>query len=137
MPECKNCHSSHTNKSGKVRGKQRYKCKDCGLNFVEGDGGASEKVIALKALCVVFHSLGKCSYNMLGKIFERNRLRIYRWIREASLLTEESAIDDEIKEIEFDEMWYFIGSKKQNFGSSKPLIVAAGKLLHRFSTVVI
>jgi IS1 family transposase len=34
----------------------------------------------------------------------------------------------EIKEIEFDEMWHFIESKKTNFGSSKPLIVVAGKL---------
>jgi transposase len=113
MPECKNCHSSHTSKSGKVRGKQRYKCKDCGLNFVEGDGGANEKVIALKARCVVFHSLGKCSYNMLGKIFGRNRSLICRWIREAGLLTEEPAIDGEIKKIEFDEMWHFIESKNK------------------------
>jgi transposase-like protein len=49
MPECKNCHSSHTIKRVKVRGKQRYKCKDCGLNFVEGDGGTNEKILPLKA----------------------------------------------------------------------------------------
>jgi transposase len=137
MPECKNCHSSNTVKSGKVRGKQRYKCKDCGLNFVEGDGRTNEKIIALKALCVVFYSLGKGSYNMLGKIFGRNRSLIYRWIRDAGLNAEEPTIDGEIKEIEFDEMWHFIQSKKQNFGSSKPLTVAAGKLSHGFSAVVI
>ena len=34
---CKNCGSDHYQKNGKVRGKQRYKCKACGLNFVEGD----------------------------------------------------------------------------------------------------
>ena len=135
MPECKSCHSLNTIKSGKVRGKQRYKCKDCGLNFVEGDGRTNEKVIALKALCVVFYSLGKGSYNMLGKIFGRNRSLIYRRIREAGLLTEEPVIDGEIKEIEFDEMWHFIQSKKQNFGSSKPLTVVAGKLSHGFSVV--
>jgi putative transposase len=110
---------------------------DCGLNFVEGDGGTNEKVIALKAQCVVFYSLGKCSYNMFGKRFGRNRSRIDRWIRKAGLPTEEPVIDGEIKEIEFDEMWHFIDSKKENFGSSKPLIVAAGKLLHGFSAVVI
>jgi transposase len=78
MPKCKNCHSLNTVKSGKVHGKQRYKCKDCGFNFVEGDGKTNEKIIALKALCVVFYSLGKASYNMLGKIFGRNRSLIYR-----------------------------------------------------------
>jgi hypothetical protein len=59
------------------------------------------------------------------------------WIHEASLLTEETSINSEIKEIEFDEMWHFINSKKENFGSSKLLTVAAGKLLHGFSAVVI
>jgi hypothetical protein len=73
---------------------------------------------------------------MLGKRFGRNRLLIYWWIREAGLLTEEPAIDGEIKEIEFDEMWHFINSKKESFGSSKPL-TAAGKLSHGFSAVVI
>jgi transposase len=137
MPKCKNCHSLNTVKSGKVRGKQRYKCKDCGFNFVEGDGRTNEKIIALKALCVVFYSLGKASYNMLGKIFGRNRSLIYRWIREAGMLTEEPTMGGEIKEIEFDEMWHFIESKKRNFGSSKPLIAAHGELSHGFSAVVI
>jgi IS1 family transposase len=62
---------------------------------------------------------------MLGKIFGRNRLLISRWICDAGLLTEEPSIDGEIKEIEFDEMWHFIDSKKENFGSSKLLTVTA------------
>jgi transposase-like protein len=37
MVECKNCKSEKVVKSGKVRGKQRYKCMDCGYNFVIGD----------------------------------------------------------------------------------------------------
>ena len=137
MFECKNCKSNKTVKSGKVRGKQRYKCKECGYNFVVGDERTCDKIIALKALCVVFYSLGKGSYNMLGKIFKRDRSLIYRWIREAGLNTEETLIDGEITQIEFDEMWHFIESKKQNFGSSKLLTVAAGELSPGFSAVVI
>ena len=74
---------------------------------------------------------------MLGKIFGRNRSLIYRWIREAGLCTEAPAIDGEIKEMEFDEVWHFIESKKTNFGSSKPLTVATGKLSRGFSVIVI
>ncbi len=33
----KKCGSSNYIKNGKVRGKQRYLCKDCRYNFVEGD----------------------------------------------------------------------------------------------------
>ena len=37
--------------------------EECGYNFVIGDGRTSEKIAALKALCVLFYSLGKDSYN--------------------------------------------------------------------------
>jgi transposase-like protein len=137
MLGCKNCKSENVVKSGTVRGKQRYKCKECGYNFVMGDERTNEKIVALKALCVLLYSLAKGSYNMIGKLFDRNRSLIYRWIREAGINTEEPVIDGEIAEIEFDEMWHFIQSKKRSFGSSKPLTVVAGKLLPGFSVVVI
>jgi hypothetical protein len=91
----------------------------------------------MKALCVLLYSLAKGSYNMMGRLFGRNRSLIYRWIREAGLNADEPIIDGEITEIEFDEMWHFIRSKKRNFGSSKPLTVVAGKLSPGFSVVVI
>ncbi len=134
---CKNCKAEKIVKSGKVRGKQRYKCKECGYNFVIGDERTNEKIAAMKALCVLLYSLGKGSYNMLGKLFNRNRSLIYRWIREAGVNTDEPAIDGEITQIEFDEMWHFVQSKKENFGSSKPLTAAAGELSPGFSVVVI
>ncbi|MDR1397168.1 MAG: hypothetical protein LBJ14_05500 [Desulfarculales bacterium] len=134
--KCKNCGCARITKNGVVRDKQRYKCKECGLNFVAGDGRTNDKITALKALVVLLYSLGKGSYNMLGKFFNRDRSLIYRWIREAGLRFGDPEINDEIKEIEFDEMWHFIESKKTNFGSSKPLIAVAGKLSPGYSAVV-
>ena len=133
---CKNCNKSTIVKNGMVRNKQRYKCKSCGYNFILGDERTNEKVIALKALVVLLYALAKGSYNMLGKIFDRDRSLIYRWIKEAGLSFDDPPVDGEIKEIEFDEMWHFVNSKKTNFGSLKPLIVAQGKLSHGFSVVV-
>ncbi|MGC0371993.1 MAG: hypothetical protein DGJ47_000697 [Rickettsiaceae bacterium] len=38
MDRCKGCNSSNLVKNGRTRhGKQRYKCKDCGSNYGEGD----------------------------------------------------------------------------------------------------
>jgi hypothetical protein len=74
---------------------------------------------------------------MMGKLFGRNRSLIYRWIKEAGINADEPVIAGEIKEIEFDEMWHFIQSKKENFGLLKPLTAVAGKLSHGFSVVVI
>jgi transposase-like protein len=96
--KCKNCGSEYITKNGKVRGKQRYICKECGMNFIVGDERSNEKIAALKALVILFYSLGKGSYNMLGKIFGRSRSLIYRWVKEAGLATDEPCIDGEIKE---------------------------------------
>jgi transposase len=136
-PKCKRCSHGKTAKSGIVRGKQRYKCKACGYNFVIGDERTNENIVALKALVVLLYALAKGSYGMLGKIFGRNRSLIYRWIKEAGLSFDEPTVEGEIKEIEFDEMWHFIGKKNEKSGSSKPLTVVQGELSPGFSVVVV
>lgn len=128
MVHCKNCDAKNCVKNGKVRGKQRHKCKMCGYNFITGDARTDEKIAATKAMCVILYALAKGSYNMLGKVFKRNRSLIYRWIREAGMKMVEPEIGGLIRELEFDEMWHFVEQKKTSFGSSKPLIAAHGEL---------
>ena len=137
MPECKNCKSERVVKNGIVRGKQRYRCKECGYNFVEGDGRTNEKIAAKKAMCVIFYSLGKASCNMLAHIFCTWPSLVYRWIKEAGAKLPDGEVSGEITQMEFDEMWHFIGNKKTSFGSSKPLTVAHGELWPGCSAVVI
>ncbi len=124
-------------KSGKARGKQRYKCKECGYHFVEGDGRTNEKIAAKKAMCVLLYSLSKASFNGLARIFDTWPSLVYRWIVEAGAKLPDEEVSGDIREMEFDEMWHFVGSKKEKYGSSKHLIVADGELLPGFSVVVI
>jgi transposase-like protein len=56
MVGCKNCKSEQVIKSGIVRGKQRYQCKERGYNFVESDGRTNEKIVAKKTMCVAVFS---------------------------------------------------------------------------------
>ena len=137
MPSCKNCKSERVVKNGIVRGKQRYKCKECGYNYVEGDDRTNEKIVAKKAMCVILYSMSKASFNMLAKIFDTWPSLVYRWIVEAGATLPEPEVSGEIRHMEFDEMWHFIKSKKTNFGSSKPLTVAAGELWPGCSAIVI
>ena len=137
MPRCKKCSAENVVRSGFVRDKQRYKCKECGYHFVEGDERTNEKIAAKKAMCVTLYSLGKGSFNMLARIFDTWPSLVYRWIVEAGAKLPAQEISGEITEIEFDEMWHFIQSKKRNFGSSRPLIVAAGEPWPGCSAVVI
>ena len=135
--KCKKCDSERTVKSGIVAGKQRYQCKECGCNFREGDNRTNDKIIAKKALCILLYAMAKGSYRMLGRILRIDHTLVYRWIREFGESLAEPEVSGEISEMEFDEMWHFIGSKKERFGSSRLLTVAQGELWPGYLVVVI
>ena len=137
MPKCKSCGSDKATKNGIVGGRQRYRCKECGCNFREGDGRTNEKVAAKKALCILLYAMAKGSYRMIGRILNIDHTLVYRWIREFGESLPEAEVSGEITQMEFDEMWHFIRSKKENFGFSKPLTVVHGEPWPGFSAVVI
>ena len=136
MIQCKRCKAEQLVRNGAVRGKQRYRCGVCGYNFTEGDGRVKESLAAKKALAVILYCLSKSSFGMLGHIFGVSRSLTYRWIVEAAAKLPEPQVPGTIKEMEFDEMWHFIGSKKTNAGSSRRWIVAQGELWPGWSVVV-
>src|SRR3990167_5979141 len=136
MTQCKRCQSELTVKNGVVRGKARYKCKVCAYNFTEGDDRVNESLVIKKALAVILYSLGKASFGMLGKLFGVSRSLTYRWIRDEAEKLPEPVISGKISEMEFDEMWHFIGSKKTKNGSLRPWIVVRGELWPGLSAVV-
>jgi transposase len=137
MPQCKKCSSERAVKNGIVGGRQRYRCKDCGCNFREGDKRTNEAVAAKKALCLLLYAMGKGSYRMMGRLLRIDHALVYRWIRAFGESLPEPEVSGEITQMEFDEMWHFIGSKKESYGSSKPLTVAQGELWPGCSAVVI
>ena len=137
MPVCKKCGSVSIVKSGVVAGKQRYQCKDCKCNFRFGDNRTNEKVAAKKALCILLYAMAKGSYRMMGRLLDVDHTLVYRWIRAFGESLPEPEVSGSITQMEFDEMWHFVGSKKENFGSSKPLTVAQGELWRGCSAVVI
>src|SRR3954453_12233548 len=53
---CKRCGSEDHVKNGLMRTKQRYRCKDCGLNFT--DTPARGKPLALKVAAVLLYVSG-------------------------------------------------------------------------------
>jgi hypothetical protein len=103
---------------------------------VLGDDRHSHTTEVKKALAVILYSLGKSSFGFLGKLFGVSRTTAYYWIRQAATTIDEPTITENIQEIEFDEMWHFLQSKKGNFGSLRPWIVALGEPLPGYSVVV-
>jgi len=136
-PVCKKCGGEHAVRNGVVGGRQRYRCKGCGCNFREGDGRTDERIAAKKALCVLLYAMAKGSFRMMGRILRTDHALVYRWIRAFGERLPDPEVPGDIAQMEFDEMWHFIGSKKRSFGSSRPLTVAHGELWPGFSAVVI
>jgi putative transposase len=95
---CKNCGSEKIRKWGKVRGKQIYKCKDCGYRFYS-DGKFSrmtkEKNLIVAALNFYYDglSLRKAQRN-IEQIFEEHisQVTILNWIKKYSKLVKEYMI---------------------------------------------
>ena len=136
MNRCKQCDGKDFVKNGCVRGVQRYRCKSCGLNFVMGDKRVKEDTAIKRAFAVILYSLGKSSYGFIAKLFGVTRPAVQKWLKREADLLSEPVIPATIEEMEFDEMWHFIGSKKTNCGSSRPWIVLHGELSPGFSAVV-
>ena len=113
MPKCKNCGSEHAVRNGKVRSRQRYRCKECNFNFVEGDARTNEKIAAKKAMLILLYSLGKASFNLLARLFDTWPSQVYRWVVQEGLALPEQEVSGAIKEMEFDEMWHFVKEKKR------------------------
>lgn len=134
--ECKNCGSEKNTKNGYKGEKQRYKCKDCGYNFVCGDNRINLETKSKRAFAVLLYSVGSCSMRFIARLLGVNPSTVLKWLRHEADKLEEPEISSNIKEIEFDEMWHFIGKKKTKNGSLKPMIALAGELSHGLQAVV-
>jgi transposase len=136
MTVCKKCSASETVvKHGFVRGKQRFHCKSCDYNFVEGDERQVYSGEA-KALAMWLYGMCKASYGMIARLFKTNRAMVYHWVRQFGKTLPEPEISQDVKDIEFDEMWHFIQSKKTKFGFGKRWIVLRGKPSPGLSVIV-
>src|SRR5512144_2450158 len=125
-----NCQSwgcTESVKNGRVRGKQRYRCKSCGLNFVQGDARVKLDGAVKRALAVLLYAMGKSSLGFIGKLFGVATPAVLKWIRQEEAKVAEPGVAGEIQEMEFDELWHFIGSKKTRNGLSKQWIVCHGE----------
>ena len=118
MLKCKQCDSSSTVKNGIVRNKQRYKCKHCGYNFVEGDLRKERNLDKQRlALHLYLENMG---FRAIGRVLGVSNVSVLNWIKSAGESIRQYHQDqdrpEKIKVMEFDEMWHFIGSKKESYG---------------------
>ena len=116
--KCKKCSSESIIKNGKVRAKQRYKCKDCGLNFVDGDQRRG-KNIAKQRIAIHLYLEGM-GFRAIGRVVDVSNVTVLNWIRKAGeqikAYHDAQEAPKQVEIIELDELWHFVGKKKENYG---------------------
>jgi transposase len=121
---CKGCGGEEHIKNGFMRGKQRYRCKACGLNFT--DTPPRGLPLALKATAVLLHVSG-LSMNRTAKLLGVSTPTIQAWIEQfAKVYAQKPAPEGRALVIELDEMWHYVKKSRTSSGSGRLGIVLQG-----------
>jgi transposase-like protein len=118
---CPKCTCEKRVKSGIVKGRQRYKCKECGCNYtVELKSTGKSKSMKKQALHLYIEGLG---FRSTGRFLGVSNVSVLNWIRSFGKEVQELNQDSqEIEMVELDEMRSYIGSKKTAVGYGLLLI---------------
>jgi insertion element IS1 protein InsB len=117
-PSCKWCGSTNSVKNGIIKGRQRYRCRGCGRNFVEEASAPSpppSKPEAMKALSLLLYGMGNASFRMIGRLLQVSASTVVDWVRDKACAIPDLKVPSEQQDtiIILDEMHHFI-QKKSN-----------------------
>jgi len=114
---CPKCKSSHYVKDGIVRGKQRYKCKDCRYHYtVERKSDVKTPEIRRLALELYLEGLG---FRSIGRILKISYGTVYTWVKEWSQNVSFPRRETPMDIIELEKMLAYIETKEtdnQHYG---------------------
>jgi len=108
---CSKCNCSNSVKSGKINGRQRYKCKECSCNYtVLIKSTAKPKSFKQQALHLYLEGLG---FRSIGRILGVSNVSVLNWIRDfGENVHELHSASQEIEFVEVDELHTYVGRKK-------------------------
>ena len=121
---CKGCGGAEHVKNGLMRGKQRYRCKACGLNFTATPPRGLP--LALKATAVLLYVSG-LSMNRTAKLLGVSTPSVQAWIEQfAQAYAHKPEPQGRALVIERDEMWHYLKKSRASSGSGRLGIVLQG-----------
>ena len=118
---CKRCGAEGHVKNGFMRGKQRYRCKACGLNFTDTPPRGMPP--AMKVTAVLLYVSG-LSMSRTAKLLGVSTPTVMAWIeRFAEVYAQKPEPEGRALVIELDEMWHFLKKRPTSSGSGRLGIV--------------
>ena len=114
---CKRCGAEEHVKNGLMRGKQRYRCKACGLSFT--DTPPRGMPLRVKVAAVLLY-LGGRSMSRTAKLLGVSTPSVMAWIeRFAEVLAQKPEPEGRAVVVELDEMWHFLTKSPTSSGSGR------------------
>ncbi len=111
---CPKCKSSQSKKNGFRRGKQSYRCKNCGCQYVENPKPTAYSQ-EVKQLCLKMY-LNGMGFRAIARVTDIDHATIINWVKETGETLSDEPQDEELPEItEIDELPTFVGCKKNKF----------------------
>lgn len=130
---CKKCHSEKHVKNGFDKGKQRYKCKDCGYNFTDTPSRGCSFETKLQALHLYLEGLG---FRSIARFLKVSNVAVLNWIK-AFGASIEHQVPTKVDFMEIDEMHHYVQKKTKSCGSGWLLIELRTKSLDGKPVVVV
>jgi len=122
--KCKKCGGDKPVKAGNLRGKQRYKCKNCGYQFTPTTHHGKPETDKLLAVWLYLHGI---PFQIITKLFNVTHKTVYDWVKVYSLYEyskfEPVKSQKEASIVELDELCNFIQSNEHKAGYGK--VIAA------------
>jgi transposase len=129
------CGGEERVKNGFMRGKQRYRCKACGLNFT--DTPPRGMPLQVRATAVLLYVSG-LSMNRIAKLLGVSTPSVMAWIeRFAKDHAPKPEPEGRALVIELDEMWHYLKKSRTSSGSGRLGIVLQADWLTGNAAVVI
>ena len=133
---CPQCNTEKIVKNGFVKGRQRFKCKECQYQFTNLSTERGKPLwMKLEAVLMYMNGL---SMNATAKLLGVSAQSVLNWVRDFGEANYEKPTPDKVAVVELDEMWHFIQSKKENFGSGKHMtVLMADSLTGNWEVVIV
>lgn len=109
--QCPDCNSEKIWKNGYHRGKQRFKCKECGRQFIEFYKPLGYDR-SIKEKCLEMYVNGS-GFRSIERVMGVHHTTVINWVKEIGNKLEKTPPASEIPEItQIDELQTFVGKKK-------------------------
>lgn len=133
--QCRRCGSEEQSKNGFMRGKQRYRCKACGLNFTDTPPRGMPLQVKVTAILLYLSGL---SMNRTAKLLGVSTPSVMAWLeRFARDYAQKPEPQGRAVVVELDEMWHYLKKSRTSSGSGRLGIVLQAAWLTGNAVVVI